>query len=98
MSTIRKEMEYNHGKGTMEAVKWAMARILNNGSNSGTYDSVLDFSIPSPIIDSFNEKEVGMTGIERKDKDRKEEKMGISTREDVVKIIRIELCATLQHI
>ena len=38
-----------------------------------------------------------MTGIESEDKEREEEKMRRAMREEVVKSIRDELCATLQH-
>ena len=38
-----------------------------------------------------------MTGIEHKYKDREEEKMRRAIREEIAKIVRDELCATLQH-
>ena len=57
-----------------EAVKRAGSEIINKGSAGGTNDAVPDLSMPSPMRKSFDEKKTGMTGNERGDKDREEEK------------------------
>ena len=68
MRNMRSGMEANKEKRMMEAVAWARAEILNNGStggtNGGTNGVVPDLSMPSPMSESFDEKKTRMTGIE----------------------------------
>ena len=97
MRNIRKYMKADHDKKMREAIKQARAEILNNGSAGGTNGAVPDLSMPSPMSESFDEKNTRMTGIDCKDKDRDEEKMRRDMIEEVAKIVRDEFCATLQH-
>ena len=94
---MREGMEANREKSMREAVELDRAKILNNGSARGTNDAVLDLSVPRPMSELFNEKKTGMTGIERKYKDREKEKISRAMREEVAKSVRDKFCATLQH-
>ena len=86
-------MGADQDKSMSDALKRSRAVILNNGSN----EAVLDLSMPFLMRESFDEKKTKMTGIDSKDKDREEEKMRSSMREEVEKSARDEFCATLQH-
>ena len=54
MRKTREEMEDDHDNSMREAIKWAGAEILNNGSAGGTIDAVKKLSMPSPMSESFN--------------------------------------------
>ena len=94
---MREGMKTNHENRKRDAVERSRAEIFNNSSAGGSNDTVLDLSTPGLMSESFNEKKTGMTGIGRKDKDRDEEKMMRSMKEEVMKSVRYEFCATLQH-
>ena len=53
--------------------------------------------MPSMVSELFDEKKTEMTGSDCKDKDKEEEKMRRSMREEVVKSFRDEFCDILQH-
>ena len=97
MRKMRKGMEAYHKKRMMEAVERARTEILKNGSTSGTNDAILNLSMPILMSESFNDKKIGMTGIERGYKEREEEKMMSATRDEVTKSVRDELFSTIQH-
>ena len=78
---MREGMEADPEKSMREAVEQARAKILNNGSDGSTNDAVPDLSMPSLVRELFDEKKTGMMGIERKNKDREEEKMRRAMRE-----------------
>ena len=90
-------MEDDHDNSMREAIKWAGAGILNNGSAGGTSDAVPDLSMPIPMSELFDETKTRKMGIECKDKEREEDNMRRAMREEVAKSIRDEFCATLQH-
>ena len=73
------------------------AEILNNSSSGCTNESVPELSMIRTMSESFNGNNNGMMGIERKDKDREEEKMRRATREEVAKSVREKFWITLQH-
>ena len=70
MSKMREGMEAYHEKRMRDTVQQARDEKLNNGSSGGTNDAVPDLSMPSPMIESFDDKKNRMTGIEFKDNDR----------------------------
>ena len=53
--------------------------------------------MPNPMIESFNKKKTGLTGIEHEYKEREEEKMRRARRKEVAKSVQDEFCATLEH-
>ena len=75
MRKMREEMEVNYKKIMREAVGRARDEFVNNGSTSSTTDDVRYLSIPIPMSELFDEKKIGITGIDREDKYREEEKM-----------------------
>ena len=70
MRKMRVGMEVDHEKRMRKAVKRSRAEILDNVSVDDTNDAILDLSMLSPLIETFNEKNTGMTGIERGYNDR----------------------------
>ena len=73
-------MEADHEKRMREVVKQARSEIINNGSAGGTNHTVPYLSMTILMIELFNEKKTGMTGIERKDKDRGDENISRAMR------------------
>ena len=53
--------------------------------------------MPGLIKKWFDEKKTGIKGIECEDKYREEENMRRAMGEEIVKSVRDEFCATLQH-